>query len=194
MSGFRICRRLFVLAMLLVAGVAAAGAATYEVDAIHSTVIFRAKRMGVVYVYGRFGDLKGSIELPGEDLTQGSISLVIQTASVDSGNERRDNHLRSPDFLNATQIPTMSFESSAVRKTGETSYEVTGELSLHGVKKQITVPVELVGSGEDPRSGAKLIGFEGDFTVNRSDYGMSFMVGPISEEVGVRLAIQAVSQ
>lgn len=188
------CLRVAVAVVAVLLAAAAAEAAVYEVDPVHSSIVFHAKRMGVVYVYGRFDDIKGSLDLAGEDLTEGRITLEVATASVNTGNERRDNHLRSPDFLNSTQIPTMSFVTASVRKTGERAYEVSGKLTLHGVTRDIVVPVEHVGTMKDPRSGATLIGFDGELTVRRSDYGMSFMLGPVSDEIGVHLAVQAIAK
>lgn len=185
-------------AVLVAAGLtffaAAAAATTYEIDPVHSTLVFRAKRMGVVYVYGAFRDIAGTIEVPGDDLTKGRVSITVETASIDTGNERRDDHLRSPDFLNSAEIPLMSFESTEVKATGEGTLEVTGRLSLHGVTQEVTIPVEQVGAGKDPRSGAGLIGFDGRFTLKRSDFGMSFMQGPISDEIDIQIAIHGVAK
>ncbi|MEE2776009.1 MAG: YceI family protein [Acidobacteriota bacterium] len=169
-------------------------AASYEIDGIHSTLIFRAKRMGTVYVYGRFNDVSGSIDIPGDDLGSGKVMIEVKTASVDSGNERRDNHLRSPDFLNATELPLMTFESTKVTKTGADTLDVLGKLSLHGVTKEVTIPMERVGSGKDPRSGASLIGFDGSFSLKRSDFSMAFMQGPIGDQIDIRIAIHGVAK
>lgn len=186
--------RLAAIIALVVFSTTALPAETYEIDTAHSTLNFRAKRMGIVYVYGAFRDITGTIELPGDDLVAGSISLTVKTASVDSGNERRDNHLRSPDFLNSTELPEMTFKSKRVEAGEAGVFNVVGDLSLHGITKEVIVPVGQVGSGKDPRSGASLIGFDGSFTLQRSDFGMSFMVGPISDDIDIRIAIQAVSR
>jgi polyisoprenoid-binding protein YceI len=184
-----------VLAALLTMSMPAfAGAETYDVDAVHSAVMFRAKRMEVVYVYGRFNQFAGTVEMSGEDVTSGKLSLEVQTASVDTGNQRRDDHLRSPDFLNAAQLPAMKFESAAVRGAGERLYDVTGNLTLHGVTKPVTARVEHVGTGKDPRSGKTLLGFDAKFTLKRSEFDMSFMVGPLSDEIDVHIALHAVSR
>jgi polyisoprenoid-binding protein YceI len=172
-----------------------AHAETYDIDAIHSAVMFRAKRLGVVYVYGRFNEFAGTIEMNGEDVASGRLSLDVKTASVDTGNERRDDHLRSPDFLNAAQLPLMKFESTGVRSAGEGQFEVTGNLTLHGVTKPVTARVELVGAGKDPGgAGKSLVGFEGKLTLKRSDFDVKFMVGPVSDEIDVHLALHAVAR
>ncbi|HVR28606.1 MAG TPA: YceI family protein [Thermoanaerobaculia bacterium] len=181
-------------ALTLALGAAPASADTYDVDAVHSAVMFRAKRMGVVYVYGRFNEFAGTLDIDGESLASGKLALEVKTASVDTGNQRRDDHLRSPDFLNAVQLPVMKFETTGVRAADEGSYEVTGDLTLHGVTKPVIATVEHVGTGKDPRSGKTLLGFEGRFTLKRSDFGMSFMAGPVSDEIDVHIALHAVGR
>ncbi len=192
MSTSRALRRSLVLAAIAFLP-ATAGADTYDVDAVHSAVMFRAKRMGVVYVYGRFNEFAGTIDLTGEDVTTGKLALEVKTSSVDTGNQRRDDHLRSPDFLNAAQIPMMKFESTGVRAV-DGAFEVTGNLTLHGVTKPVTAKVEKVGSGKDPRAGKTLVGFEGKFTLKRSDFDIKYMVGPVSDEIDIQISLQAVAR
>ena len=181
-------------ALVMVSVPALAGAETYDVDAVHSAVMFRAKRMDVVYVYGRFNEFAGTIEMDGNDVASGRLTLDVKTASVDTGNQRRDDHLRSPDFLNAAQLPLMKFESTGVRSADDGFYEVTGNLTLHGVTKPVTARVQMVGSGKDPRAGKSLVGFEGTFTLKRSDFDVKFMVGPVSDTIDVHLALHTVAR
>ena len=173
---------------------AAASADTYDVDAVHSSVMFRAKRMGVVYVYGRFNEFAGTIEMTGEDVSTGKVSLEVKTASVDTGNQRRDDHLRNPDFFNSTQLPVMKFQSTSVKAGSGNTFEVTGDLTLHGVTKPVTAIVEKVGSGKDPRSSKTLVGFEAKLTIKRSDFDMKYQVGPLSDEVDIHVALHAVAR
>jgi polyisoprenoid-binding protein YceI len=192
MSASRALRRALVsIAVALLPAIASAE--TYDVDSVHSAVMFRAKRMGVVYVYGRFNEFAGTLEMTGEDVTTGKLALEVKTASIDTGNQRRDDHLRNPDFFNATQLPVMKFESTGVRTAGN-GFEVTGNLTMHGVTKPVTATVEKVGSGKDPRAGKALVGFEAKFTLKRSDFDMKYMVGPLSDEVDVHLALQVVGR
>jgi polyisoprenoid-binding protein YceI len=192
MSASRTLRRALTTAAIALLP-AIASADTYDVDAVHSAVMFRAKRMGVVYVYGRFNEFAGTIEMNGEDVTTGKLSLEVKTASVDTGNQRRDDHLRSPDFLDAAQLPVMKFESTGVRAAGN-GFEVTGNLTLHGVTRPVTASIEQVGSGKDPRAGKALVGFEGKFTLKRSDFDIEFMMGPVSDEIDVHIALHAVGR
>ena len=173
---------------------AAASADTYDVDAVHSSVMFRAKRMGVVYVYGRFNEFAGTIDMTGEDVGTGKVSLEVKTSSIDTGNQRRDDHLRNPDFFNSTQLPTMKFESTGVKPGSGNTFEVTGNLTLHGVTKPVTATAEKVGSGKDPRSSKTLVGFEAKFTIKRSDFDMKYQVGPLSDEVDVHISLHAVAR
>ena len=180
---------------LLALGLPAVGTAeTFDVDTAHSFFMFRAVRMGIANIYGRFNDFEGTLELEGDEFEEASITLSIEVDSVDTGVDRRDAHLRSPDFLNAAQIRELKFESQSIRKSSDGSFEVSGRLTLHGVTKEVTATVELVGEGVDRRSGKRLIGFDGTFTFQRSDFDMNFMPSFISDEIQVHLAVQAVAR
>lgn len=179
------------LALLaLLAG--SAGATTFTVDAAHSSVVFKAKHLGASNFYGAFDTVTGSIVFDENNPATASVTLEIPTAGINSRNENRDNHLKSPDFFNAAQFPAIKFTSTNVSKTGANTYRVTGDLDLHGVTKSITAEVEHTGSGKHPRSGKALVGFEARFTINRSDFGMNYMVGPLSDEIGLIIAVEAV--
>src|SRR5690606_12310475 len=99
------------------------------------SVIYRIKHMDVAYHYGRFNEFAGTFLLNADSPADSSVEITIQTASIDSGNEGRDKHLRSPDFFNVEQFPTATFSSTSVRKTGDTTYEVTGDFTLNGTTK-----------------------------------------------------------
>lgn len=175
-------------ATLLAAPVAAA---SYQVDSTHSSVVFKVKHLGTANFYGRFNGITGTLDFDPANPTAAKVNVEIPTQNVDTGNTQRDDHLRSPDFFDAKQFPTMSFASTKVTKTGEHAYDVTGNLTLHGVTKPVTLKVEHTGSGKHPRSGKDLIGFEARATIKRSDFGMQFMVGPLSDDVEIILAIEA---
>ncbi|MDA2929671.1 YceI family protein [Acidobacteria bacterium AH-259-O06] len=166
---------------------------TYKVDPVHSTVLFKAKRFDVVNVYGRFNGLQGTLIIDDENPAASSVELEIKAEAVDTNNERRDNHLRSPDFLNATQFPRISFKSVKIDKLEGNRYEVSGDLSLHGVTQSIVVEVEHVGSAQHPRRGTPLIGFETTFTIKRSDFGMNFMLPALSDEIQLIIAVHGMA-
>ena len=170
------------------------GMALYEIDTAHSMILFRAKHNNVTYNYGRFNEFTGKIMI-GSSVRTHSESIVefeVKAASVDTGNEKRDQHLRSSDFFSAKQFPVITFKSTKViEKEGEEDMlEVTGDLELHGVKKSITVDVEITGRAKG-KNGESLMGFESIFTIKRSEFGMTYGIGPISDEIRLIVSIEA---
>ncbi|RKU14114.1 polyisoprenoid-binding protein [Candidatus Poribacteria bacterium] len=167
-------------------------AKAYQIDAVHSSVLFRAKHLGVSYNYGRFNEFSGSIMMDETDVPKSKVEFEVKTASVDTANEKRDQHLRSPDFFNAKQFPVITFKSTKVSaKAGqENMLEVTGDFALHGVKKSITVDVEITGKGKHPQDG-ELIGFETTFGIKRSEYGMTYGMQGVSDDIRITVSIEA---
>lgn len=171
----------------------AASAETFKVDGTHSSVVFRIKHMNVSYFYGRINKIDGQFTLDDGDGAANSIDITLDATSVDTGNDGRDRHLKSPDFFNAKQHDTITFKSTSVKSSGEGKFEVTGDLTLHGVTKSITVNVERVGVGPG-REGGTIAGFEAVFTIKRSDYGMEFMNGPLGDEVRLMVGIEGAAK
>jgi polyisoprenoid-binding protein YceI len=164
---------------------------TYEIDTAHSMIIFRAKHNGISYNYGRFNEFTGEITMD-EDVSKSTVAFEVKTASVDTANKKRDQHLRSSDFFSAKQFPVITFKSTKVSmKEGEEGMlEVTGDLELLGVKKSIAVDVEITGK-EKGKGGESLIGFESVFTVNRSEFGMTYGAGAVSDDIRLTVTIEA---
>ncbi len=165
-------------------------AGSFNVDPVHSSVVFRIKHMNTAYFYGQFTDLSGTIAFDEAKPDASSMDLTLKMDSVDTHAKGRDDHLKSATFFNAAEIPTATFKSTAWKSAGENAFDVTGDLTLHGVKKSITVKFEKTGSGKGQK-GEDLVGFETSFTVKRSDYGMTQMVGPIGDEVKLMIGIEA---
>ena len=155
-------------------------------------ILFRAKHNNVSYNYGRFNEFTGKITTD-EFASMGMVEFEVKSASVDTGNEKRDQHLRSSDFFSAKQFPVITFKSTKVSaKEGEEDVlEVTGDLELHGVKKSITVDVEITGRAKG-KQGESLIGFESIFTIKRSEFGMTYGMGGISDDIRITVSIEAV--
>jgi polyisoprenoid-binding protein YceI len=164
----------------------------YEIDTTHSMIIFRAKHNGVSYNYGRFNEFTGEIMIDARAVPESMVTFEVKAASVDTGNEKRDQHLRSSDFFSAKQFPLITFKSTKVReKAGkEDVLEVTGDLELHGVKKSITVDVEVTGRAKGGE-GESLIGFESTFTIKRSEFGMTYGAGAVSDDIRLTVTIEA---
>lgn len=184
------------LLALALPSVAAAEPATYKVDPVHSFVVFRIRHLNVGNAYGRFNEPTGTVTYDSGNPEALAFDLTIQAEKVDTGHQGRDAHLRRADFFDAKQFPTITFKSTAAKKAADQEgekYEVTGDLTLHGVTKPITVTVAKVGEGPGQR-GAQLSGWETRFTIKRSDFGMNFMQGPLGDEVTLVVALEAAKQ
>jgi len=177
--------------LLAVAPAAAASAATYTVDGVHSSAVFKVKHFGVSNFYGVFNDIQGSIEYDPASPAGMAVEVTLAADSVETRYEQRNNHVKSPDFLNAAEFPTISFKSTSVAPNDDGTLVVTGNLTLHGVTREISVTAEKVGEGKHPRSGKDLIGFEARFTVDRTEFDMTFMAGPLSEDVEFLISLEA---
>ncbi len=169
-------------------GSLAVAADAFQVDAVHSSVLFRVKHMNTSYAYGRFNDVSGKFQVDEADPSKSVMDLTINAESVDTANAKRDLHLKGPDFFNAKEFPTITFKGKSFRKTAA-GYDVAGDLTLHGVTKPVTFKLGLTGSGKGMR-GEALAGVEGSAVLKRSDFGMTYMVGPIGDEVTVTAALE----
>ncbi len=165
-----IARALTAALSFLVVPLVAKEADTYKVDTVHSSIVFRVKHMNTSYAWGRFNDFTGTFAMEGD--TPSAFDFTVKAASVDTANEKRDTHLKGADFFNARQFPTMTFKSKDVRKAGN-AYDVTGDLTLHGVTKSVTAKVEVTGTGKGP-TGGTIAGFEATLEIKRTDFGMSY--------------------
>ncbi|HEV3136240.1 MAG TPA: YceI family protein [Pirellulales bacterium] len=135
------------LIALAASGASSVCAASYAVDPVHSTVLFRVKHMGTSFAWGRFNEIVGRLNL---DDQAPSVEMLVKTESLDTANAKRDQHLKSPDFFSAKQFPAISFKSTRVARAGENKYDVEGTLSLHGVDRPLKVQLERTGAGKNP--------------------------------------------
>jgi polyisoprenoid-binding protein YceI len=143
----------------------------YTIDKSHSSTQFKVRHM-MANVTGRFGDFDAAINLDRAKPANSSVEFTIQATSIDTGNEGRDKHLRTADFFDVEKFPTITFKSTSIKASGAKDvYDVTGNLTMHGVTKQVTLPVTFLGFGKDGR-GTPKVGFEIETTVNRKDYGI----------------------
>ena len=145
---------------------------TFEVDDVHSMALFRVQHMGAGRFWGIFNDVSGTVQYtPTKSL---SLNITIHTESVDSTNEQLDRHLKSPDFFNSVEFPQMTFVSISAKHIESGRFEVVGDLTIHGIKKRITVPIEC--SSISKLGGKTRAGFEASFEIKRSDFGVSYGV------------------
>ena len=164
-------------------------AGTWVVDPSHSTITFTVKHMGIANVRGTFHNFEGTLEV-GDRLSDSSARGSVQVASIDTGEPGRDDHLRSPDFFDAEQFPKITFESTRVEAIDEESTLVAGNLTMHGVTREIKLDVVAQGTDVDPWGNTRA-GLEGVGTLSRGDFDMKFnqALGSGNMLVGDKVAI-----
>ena len=171
---------------------------TYTIDPNHSRIGFVTRHAMVTKVRGSFNEFEGTART-GSDLQDATIELTAQIASIDTRNADRDGHLRSGDFFAADQYPTLTFRSTEVTATDDDTLRVTGDLTIRGVTKSVTIDFEFGGVAKDP-FGNERIGFDGSTTINRKDFGMEFNAALetggvlVSEKVKLEFDISAIAQ
>lgn len=178
---------------LLAAGAAflaatpAFAADVYTIDAGHTHVMFKFERFGLSYVIGGFTGVEGTINLDKAAPANSAVNATIQVASFSSGNSERDTQAVGPFWLNAEAFATMTFASTKVELTGEESARVTGDLTLHGVTRPVTLDVALHKIGTDPSTKREAAGFSAKGSLNRQDYGITTAKGFIGDEVEITI-------
>ncbi|MER5646318.1 YceI family protein [Streptosporangium sp. NPDC002524] len=146
---------------------------TYTLDPAHSRFGFAARHAMVTKVRGSIPVREATASLDAGDPGASSVHVVLDVAGIETGNENRDAHLRTGDFLDATGHPFITFDSTGVKQAGDDDFEVTGDLTIRGVSRQITVPLRYTGTAVDIQ-GMTRVGFEGSTVINRKDFGMTY--------------------
>ncbi len=164
----------------------------FNVDPVHSSAVFRIRHFDVSYFYGRFNEVSGKIEFDVEDPANSTFLIEIKADSVDTNSGQRDNHLKSPDFFNAQEFSSIIFKSTSVSRQGDNRLEVSGDLTMHGVTRPLSLSVDYVGptgARGDPR-----MGFETTFTIKRSDFGMSYGIeqNALGDEVKMFVSLETI--
>jgi len=174
------------VALLLAVGASLFSAVTaragdeYAYDGVHSSVSFKARHLDISWIHGRFNEASGKFVIDRADPSKSTFELSVKADSVDTGNVKRDEHLRQPDYFDTKQFPTIDFKSTSV-KAIEGGYEVTGDFTLHGTTKSIVLVLK--GGKEIEWKGVKRVGFATEIAVKRSDYGFDpAAIGPIGDE------------
>lgn len=190
-------KSLHILALALAAFFAAAlpakAADTYTVDPVHTSAMFKVGHLGIGFVRGAFTDVAGTVTYDKKNAAGNSVTITIKTESVNTFNADRDTHLRSEDFFDTAKFPEMSFTSKSFKKIKDGQFEVTGDFTLHGVTKTITVQANVLGEGDDPW-GSYRAGFETAFTIKRSDYGMDKMIPAAGDKVEITLVVEGIKK
>jgi polyisoprenoid-binding protein YceI len=166
----------------------------YSVDPVHSSILFRCKHNNASYFYGRMNSFSGTIVLDEQNISNSSVTVEVDANSVDTKQEKRDDHLRSPDFFNARQFPKISFRSKSVRRLADGTLEVRGDFTLRGVTRELTLKVHITGKGRTPQ-GKEVIGFHTVFTIQRSDFNVRYGLGQgLDNDVQITVSLEAVRQ
>ena len=145
----------------------------WSFDLVHSSVNFTVRHMVVSKVRGRFTKWDGSLVMDEQKPAGGRVDVVIDAASIDTGVEQRDGHLKSPDFFDVARFPTIAFKSTKVEPAGSGVLKVTGELTLHGVTRPVVLDVEYAGSAKDPWGGVRA-GFSARTSLDRKEFGLTY--------------------
>src|SRR5438046_7475891 len=178
---------------LISAFVLSANAAeTFNVDPVHSFLLFSVQHLGSANTYGRFNDISGTVVFDRDSPSKTSVELSVQVESLDTHNSIRERSLKSPDFFDAKQFSTMTFKSTKIEGSGET-LKVSGDLTIRGVTKPLTVDFKKGGEGKGV-FGEMRGGGETRFTIKRNDFGMNFQQGPVGDEVTIILSLEGVKQ
>ncbi len=176
-----------------------ARADNYLVDKSHASMIFGVSHFGYSYTYGRFSfDARSNFVWDKANPAASKFQLVIPVASLDTDDAKRDDHLRNADFFNAKQFPVILFQSTSVRPALQNNaegnkYEVVGNLTMHGVTKEVTLPVTKMGEGLGPY-GKYRSGFSCQATIKRSDFGMTNMIPSIGDDVAIMVSFEGILQ
>jgi polyisoprenoid-binding protein YceI len=169
-----------------------AAAEQYDIDASHSGVVFGWNHFGFSNPSARFDRIEGSVLLDKADLTKSSISVTLPLESLDTGVAKLDDELKGPNFLDAALYPTITFKSTKVEKTGENRLNITGDLTVHGVTKPVTLDAKVnrIGIFEIPGViKAQAAGFDATTVIKRSDFGVTKYVPYVSDEIPVRITL-----
>jgi polyisoprenoid-binding protein YceI len=183
----------FVSALLLVYSAFAAD--TYVFNKNHTTIGFQVRHL-FSNVPGKFDDFDGSITFDEANPGQSSVAVTIKTASIDTGVKMRDDNLRSPDFFDVEKFPTITFKSKSVKSTGKDTADVTGDLTIHGVTKEVVLTVELLGKGPDAKPGSIITGWDATTALKRQDFGLVWNkviegTQVVGDDVKIELQVQA---
>lgn len=172
---------------------------TWTIDPAHSVVELAVKHLMFSTVKGQFPQVSGTISLNEADVSASSVTADIDAASIHTGDEARDTHLRSADFLDVEQHPTITFRSTAVVPQGRDAFIIVGDLTLRGVTREVSLRAEMLGQGTDPWGGQRA-GFAASTVINRKDFGLTWNQALetggmlVSDQVKISLEIQATQQ
>jgi polyisoprenoid-binding protein YceI len=168
----------------------------WEIDSVHSAVRFTVRHMVIAKVHGQFTKGSGTLELDPQNLAAAKVEVKIDAASIDTRDAQRDGHLRSADFLDVDKYPAIEFRSTRIEDAGAKKYKVRGDLTIHGVKREVVLDTVFGGQAKDPWGGQR-VGFEATTKIERKDFGLQWNTALeaggvlVGDTVDVTLEIEA---
>ncbi|MFC1537293.1 YceI family protein [Gemmatimonadota bacterium] len=191
---------LYAVALLTMVFTSPARSATWEIDGSHSSAQFRVTHLMISEVSGSFSQLEGKVSLEGEDITSAVVEATIKTESLYTGSAKRDDHLKGPDFFDVEKYPDITFRSIKVTKSGDGSPELSGQLAMHGVTRDVVLAVETLSQPQKDPWGNTRVGLTANTIIQRKDFGISWnkvldnggvMIG---EDVKVTIHLELIKQ
>ncbi|PCM45133.1 YceI family protein [Marinobacter sp. ANT_B65] len=184
------------VSMALVSSVQAdehSGTYAFDSKGAHQFITFKISHLGYSWLYGRFNDFDGQFSYDAESPEKSSVSVTIDTSSVDSNHAERDKHVRGEDFLDVDEYPEASFKSKRVVVDDAGEADIVGDLTLRGVTREVTLDVEMLGHGKDPWGGYRM-GFEAETELRLEDFGIPTNLGKASETVEIIISVEGIRQ
>ena len=164
---------------------------TYAFDTAHTSVIWKAGHMGFSFPHGIFSNIEGTLVLDEADISKSTVDVTIPLDKIATGIPKFDDHLKSKDFFNVEKSPAAKFVSTKVEKTGDKTAKLTGDLTLNGITKPVTLDVTLNKQGEHPMMKKKAVGFSATTQIKRSDFGISYGIPNAPDEVDLEIQAEA---
>jgi len=195
-SRLRTCAAVWLTYLAATTATTFAATEVYNIDASHTAVVFSVSHAKMSFTYGFFREVQGRYLLDTTNPANSRFQLSIPAESIDTNQAERDKHLKSPDFFNVQQFPSITFDSTSVKQSRsgtDTIYEVTGNLTVHGVTRPITIPLKMLGSGPGLRNDYRT-GFWTQIELNRSDFGMNNLLDIVGDKVGVTISFEGIRQ
>lgn len=178
-------------AFSLMTGAAFAAAEDYTLDTTHSQIVFSYTHLGFSTTSAMFSDITGTIAFDADKPADSSVKVTFPVSSLFTGDKGRTEHFLSPELFNAAGNPTVTFESTSINVTGENTAEITGNLTLNGVTKEVVLDTKLNQKGNHPMANKPWLGFDATTTLKRSDYNLGLFAPAVSDEVAVHISIEA---
>jgi polyisoprenoid-binding protein YceI len=163
----------------------------FNLDKPHTQIVFVVSHMGFSHSYGKFTDYAGTVNIDDAEPTKSNADVTIQTASIDLDDQKWNEHLKGKDFFDVEKFPTMTFKSTKVEKTGDKTANVTGDLTLLGVTKPVTLAVVHNNTGKHPMKDIRATGFSATGTIKRSEFGMNYGLPMIGDDIKILIEVEA---